>query len=130
METEDKLAKTLQTLKSVHPEEGFIKRSRDLILMAKQSKFGIADLKLSIIESFKWGMALSLASILLFVVAGGLASLQNISPALLSNLNDVKLRTEASNLDFQIRLKEISYSLESDQAISAKIDELLDELTL
>ncbi|MEK7192296.1 MAG: hypothetical protein AAB646_02165 [Patescibacteria group bacterium] len=129
---EEQLSKILKKIKSIAPEEGFLKRSKDLILSARQNKFGFDDLRTSLLESFKWGAALTLASLLLFVLVGGLtySNLEGVSPAILSNLNDIKLRNEVNNLDFQIRLDEISYSSQNDKAIGQKIDELLDELTL
>ncbi len=127
---EQKLLEILKALKILQPDKGFLERSKNLILSVPQKQF--PGLVRGILDSLKLSAALTLASLLLFVVIGGFSylNLQKISPAAVSLINEAKLKSEASNLDFQIRLGEVSYYLESDQTIGAEIDKLLDELTL
>ncbi len=127
---EQKILQILKALKILQPEKGFLERSRNLIMSAPQKQF--PGLVRGVLDSLKLSMALSLASLLLFVVIGGFSylNLQKISPGAVSLINEAKLRSEASSLDFQIQLGEVKYYLESDEAIGAEIDKLLDELTL
>ncbi|TSC89558.1 MAG: hypothetical protein G01um10143_48 [Parcubacteria group bacterium Gr01-1014_3] len=127
---EEKILQLLKSLKILQPEKGFLERSKNLIISAPQKQF--PGLVRGVLDSLKLSMALSLASLLLFVVIGGFSylNLQKVSPGAVSLINEAKLRSEASNLDFQIQLGEVKYYLESDEAIGAEIDKLLDELTL
>ncbi len=127
---EEKILQFLKALKVLQPEKGFLERSKNLIMSAPQKQF--PGLVRGVLDSLKLSMALSLASLLLFVVIGGFSylNLQKISPGAVSLINEAKLRSEASSLDFQIQLGEVRYYLESDEVIGAEIDKLLDELTL
>ncbi len=127
---EEKILQLLKSLKILQPDKGFLDRSKNLIMSAPQKQF--PGLVRGVLDSLKLSMALSLASLLLFVVIGGFSylNLQKVSPGAVSLINEAKLRSEASNLDFQIQLGEVKYYLESDEAIGAEIDKLLDELTL
>jgi hypothetical protein len=126
---EERLIKILKELKNIIPDNGFISRSRNLILSSPQIKRG---LRASFFESFKLATALSLASVLLFILVGGLSLLnvKNLSPVVLTSLNDESLKAEEEKLDFQIQLGQISYPTAEDKEIGAKVDELLKNLSL
>lgn len=126
---EERLVKILKELKNIIPEEGFIKHSRNIVLSSPQLK---RSLKVSFFESFKLATALSLASVLLFILVGGLSLLnvKNLSPVILTSLNDESLKAEEEKLDFQIQLGQISYPVGEDKEIGAKVDELLKNLSL
>ncbi len=129
---EEGLIKILKQLKAIMPDEGFVKRSRQIILASPQIRRGFMGLKIGIFESIKLASALTLASALLFVALGGLSffNVKNLSPMILSSLNDENLKAEEQKLDFQIQLGEVTYNLGEDKEIGARIDELLKDLSL
>lgn len=128
---EEQLIKILKALKLIKPEEGFVQRSRGIILSSPQ-KQGLFGFRSNIFESFKLAAAITLASALLFVFLGGLSyfNVKNLSPVLLTSLNDENLKAEEQKLDFQIQLGQVTYDLGSEKEIGAKIDELLNNLSL
>lgn len=129
---EEGLMKILKELKAIRPEEGFVRRSRQIILASSQARRGFLGLKISIFESFRLAAAVTLASALLFVVFGGLSlfNVKNLSPMILSSLNNESLKAEEQKLDFQIQLGEVTYKLGEDKETAAKIDEILKDLSL
>lgn len=131
---EEGLNKILKELKAIKPDEGFVQRSRHLILSSPQEKRGLFNFKLNLFEGVKLATAITLASAMLFVFFGGLSyfNVKNLSPVTLSSLNADNLKAEAEKLDFQIQLGQANYNLgsESDKEIGAKIDEILKDLSL
>lgn len=129
---EEQLIKILKELKGIKPEEGFVKRSRQLVLASPIKARGFLGLKMNFLESFKLAAALTLASALLFVLLGGFSylNLKNLSPMGLTSLNAENLKAEAEKLDFQIQLGEAVYNINSDKEVGLKIDELLKNLSL
>ncbi len=129
---EDQLIKFLKSFKSIVPDEGFVSRSRKLVLASEQHSRGWFIFRGGIMESLKLGAALTLASALLFIVLGGVSyfNVRNLSPVMLSSVNQSNIQTEADNLDFHIQLGEIKYDVNADKEVGAKIDELLKNLSL
>lgn len=129
---EEQLIKILKALKLIKPEEGFVQRSRGIILSSPQLRRSLFGFRSNIFESFKLAAAITLASALLFVFLGGLSyfNVKNLSPVLLTSLNDENLKAEEQKLDFQIQLGQVTYDLGSEKEIGAKIDELLNNLSL
>lgn len=129
---EEQLVKILKQLKLIRPDEGFVKHSRQNILSSPQLRKGIFGFRSNIFESFKLATAIALASALLFVFLGGLSyfNVKNLTPVLLTSLNDENLKAEEAKLDLQIQLGEVTYDLGSEKEIGAKIDELLKNLSL
>lgn len=125
---EDRLIQKLKELKSIKPEEGFIQRSRNLILSAPQ-KFGF---RFTFFENLKLASAISLASALIFVIFGGLSLLnvKNLSPVLLTGANEDNLKAEVESLDIQIQLGEVAYDLGDEKEIGAKLDDLINGTSL
>lgn len=129
---EEQLSKILKSLKSVAPDEGFISRSRNLITSAPQYSAGWFIFRGSVLQSIKMGAALTLASGMLFIVLGGISffNVRNLSPVMLSSVNKENLEAEAENLDFQIQLGQLKYDVDSEKEIGARIDEVLQNLSL
>lgn len=129
---EDQLMKILKSFKSIIPEQGYVERSKKVIISHQQNAARPAFGWSNVLESFKLGAALTLASGLLFIVLGGLSmfNIRNMAPVLLTSVNDENISVEASNLDFQIQLGEAAYHFDSDKEVGAKIDELLNNLSL
>lgn len=111
----DPITKTLQKLKDIEPSEEFKQRSLSLILDSSQ-KSSVAILLKDIFNAFKFSGALIMASVLIFIVLGGLSvlNLKVFSPATLAGLNTNNLKEEINNVDLQIRLSEIKYYEDSD----------------
>lgn len=129
---EDKLNQILKSLKSIAPEEGFVSRSRALLDSASQHGRGWFVFRGPILQSIKLGMAVSLASGLLFIVLGGVSffNIRNLSPVMLSSINKANIQSEADNMDFQVQLGEAKYDVNADKAVGLKIDALLKDLSL
>lgn len=130
---EDQIIKILKSFKSIGPDEGFVKRSRQLILAASQIKRTFFfNSRASFFETFKLATGVVLAGVLLFVFLGGLsvfsAKVTGFAPMIVTDLNDEKLQSPDSN--FHIELSRITYDLDPEKDIGAKIDEALDNLSL
>lgn len=127
---EERIIKILKLFKSMKPEDGFVNRSRGDVLSAPQS--ATRPIGHGIWESLKFGAALALASFLLFVFLGGVASfnIKNLSPVMLGSVNNEAIHEEAANLDFQIQLGEAEYHLDSEKEIGAQIDKIINSLAL
>ena len=125
---EEPIIKSLKSFKSLKPDDGFVRRSRDLILASEQNQAP----GFNIFESFKLAGALVLASVLLFVALSGLSefNLQNLSPAMLSSLNGEGIKAQESPADFHIQIGQVQYDLGDEKEIGAKIDKLLKDLSL
>lgn len=121
---EDQLVKKLKDLKSIKPEDGFVNRSRQLILSSQQhpARFG-----LSLFENLKLATALVLASALAFLTLGGISYMQFKNSQSLMAKNQSK---DANHPGFQIQLGQAKYNLGKDSGLGAKIDELLKNLSL
>lgn len=115
---EEKLIKILKSLKAINPDEGFVQRSRNLILTSPQREK--PRFRLNFIENLKLAAALALASALLFVVITGLPYLSNLGPARLADKHKQNQPT-----DFYIQLGEVKYDLNSDKELGAEIEKLL-----
>lgn len=117
---EEGLIKILKSLKLIKPDEGFVSHSR-------QSIIGLdgRPIRVGILESLKLAAALTLASVLVLVFASGISA-----PSVLTNLNQKNLETEIKNLDFQIKLGEVSYYIETEKELSVQIDKIINDLSL
>ncbi|MEK7641126.1 MAG: hypothetical protein AAB389_03985 [Patescibacteria group bacterium] len=129
---EDQLIKILKSLKSIVPDQEFISKSRNLILSAPQHTRGWFIFHGGVLQSIKMGAALTLASGLLFIVLGGISffNVRNLSPVMLSSINSSNIEAEADSVDFHIQLGQAKYDVDSEKEIGAKIDELLNNLSL
>lgn len=129
---EERLIKILKELKSIRPEEGFVNRSRQIILASPQLRRSFLGVKIGLFESFRLAAAVGLASALIFVALGGVSffNIKNLSPMILSSLNDENIKAEEAKVNFEIQLGEVTYNLGEEKEIGAKIDELLKDLSL
>jgi|SRR3989344_5829149 len=125
---ENRIIQKLKELKSIRPEEGFIRRSRDLILSVPQ-KYGF---RFNFFENLKLASAITLASALIFIFLGGLSLLnvKNLSPVLLTGANEDNLKAEVESLNIQIQLGEVAYDLGDEKEIGAKLDDLINDTSL
>ncbi|OGY64723.1 MAG: hypothetical protein A3I24_02545 [Candidatus Harrisonbacteria bacterium RIFCSPLOWO2_02_FULL_41_13b] len=120
---EDQIIKILQSAHKLEPDQAFKNRSRALILNLPKPKKSI--LRFGIFESLQFGAAIGFATILLFVLAGGLTYfIARVSPTLLASFDEKGLLEEASGLDFRIQLGEAKYFDDSAQQIAAVLEEI------
>ena len=122
---EDKLLKILKKAKAIEPEEVFGARSRRLILAARQNQPGFLEtVKIGLIENFKFGLALGLATILIIVIFGGFRYFENAAVTEAPAAGGQDLLAEVEKLDFQIQLDEAEYFTESAKEITALLKEI------
>lgn len=135
------ILRPLKNILKPHPE--FIRQSRPIILT--YTKTGAFKILRILGDSIKFAAALSLASLLLLLVLGGMSYFKtNFSPVILTGFNTQKLLGEIDDLDFQIRLTEAQYYSQStkevaaapdevsqnDESVNKDVDKLLDEIIL
>lgn len=130
---EEQILKFLKSLKSITPDSEFISRSRNLILSSPQKETtGWFAFRGRVLQSIKLGAAMTLASALLFIILGGVSffNVRNLSPMMLSSINEENIAAEAEGLDFNIQLGQLEYKVEDEKEIGAKLDELLKNISL
>ena len=130
---EDQLIKILKSLKSITPDTEFLSRSRNLILSTPQKQAsGWFIFRGNLMQSIKLGAAMTLASALLFIILGGVSffNVRNLSPVMLSSINEENIAAEADKLDFNIQLGQLEYDVEDEKEIGAKLDDLLKNISL
>ncbi len=130
---EDQLLKILKSLKSISPDTEFLSRSRNLILSTSQKQTGGWFIfRGSVMQSIKLGAAMTLASALLFIILGGVSffNVRNLSPVMLSSINEENIAAEADKLDFNIQLGQLEYDVTDEKEIGAKLDDLLKNISL
>jgi|GEM_PF-5532595 len=114
---EQELIKTLKQIKEVKPDEGFIERSRNLILTAtKPARPGF-----NLFDNLKLAAVLTMASVLLFVAITGLPYLKGAGPG------PVAKEGVPQSGDFYIQLGEVKYDLNQDKELGAEIEKILKE---
>lgn len=130
---EDQLLKILKSLKSITPDLEFLSRSRNLIVSTPQKQTsGWFIFRGNLMQSIKLGAAMTLASALLFIILGGVSffNVRNLSPVMLSSINEENIAAEADKLDFNIQLGQLEYDVEDEKEIGAKLDDLLKNISL
>ena len=136
---EDKILKILKQARHIEPRAEFQERSRRLIFLARRQRINIASAFINELrENFKFALALTLATFLLFTIIGGKLPLSKIFSGDATAFNGKELLREVENLNFQIQLGEAQYFSESAREIAAilgeirnsdsEIDKLLNEI--
>lgn len=122
---ENEIIKILNSGRALKPAPEFIERSRRLILanFPKHGGFWIS-LKRELTANLKFGLALTLASFLIFMIMGGVLPVKNILSRTNTTLSGADLLAEVEKLNFQIQLGEAEYLSASAQEIAAILQEL------
>lgn len=136
MEMEDKIIKLLESLRLIKPDEEFKNRGRDLILNVHGGR-RMAEIKTGVFSSVKFGAALALASVLMFVFIGGLSYFANYA-FVADGFDAEALTAEAEQIDLKIQLGQARYSESASEVARfseaekdrEEIDNLLDEIVL
>ncbi len=115
------LIKTLKKFNDIEPSEGFRKRSLTQILATPQNYR--APLFQNLMQTFQFSGALVLASLLIFIILGGLSilNLKIFSPAMLASLDAENLNEELQGLDLNLKLSEVSYYEGSSEKVSVAL---------
>ncbi|MDP2695653.1 MAG: hypothetical protein Q8O87_00145 [bacterium] len=121
---EQKIIKTLESLKAIKPSEDFARYSKASILASSQkTNLGRRRFQWNLWDSVKFASALTLGTLLVLVVAGGLSYFNlNLAPTLITELNQEGLLREANSLDFEIHLSELNYYDKSAKEVAALLD--------
>ena len=122
---EEQIFKFLRSLRVIEPSVEFKARSRRLIFAHTQKRPILEILRRELAENLKFSLALGLASLLIFIAAGGFDYWEKLSQNTTA-LNSQELISEVKNFDFQIQLGEAKYFDESAGAITALLDQIKD----
>jgi hypothetical protein len=114
------LFQKIRELKNIVPDAAFFARSHDVISRAPQLK----AVKAHLWESFRYGLALSLGSILLIIGLGGFSylKLNKLSPFIIGGLNTKSLAAEADRANFDLELAQAQYFEDSSNAITVALN--------
>ncbi|MDP3901919.1 MAG: hypothetical protein Q8Q37_03050 [bacterium] len=128
---EDRLNKALKPFKAIKPSADFMRYSRAEILATKQKFFSARrSWHWNFWSSVKFASSLTLATLLVLIVIGGLSYFNlNLAPTLLTELDKESLLREANSLDFQIHLKELKYYDDSAKEVAALLDQVTENET-
>jgi len=119
---EEKISKLLKICRGIEPSGEFKERSRRLILTTRPRRLTVLEIiKQEVLENLKFSLALGLASVLVFIMLGGI-NRGNREQA--SNIGGAELLSEIRNVDFQIQLGEAEYFAESAEEIAALLGEI------
>ena len=119
---EEQIIKTLKAFSNIKPKEGFISRSRPLILAVSQKPR---------ISGFRWlfgglkaAPALMAVAIFMFLVLGAFTYYNRARENSLVDLDSEALLAEAGDLNFDIHLKEAKYFDESIKEVAAVLEKV------
>ncbi len=111
------LIREISLLKEIGPDEGFVKRARNLSLAARP------HFHFQIVPA--WVAGFALATLLLALVGSGiLFSARN--PSLSSSFNKEALAKEFNELDVNLQIDEVTYSKDIHNTIASALTEISD----
>ncbi len=109
---------SLKQLKKIEPDSKFSQESKLLILSSpSRSFYGPLTVILRGMES---SLAIALGSILLIILLGGISIFKFLSPNQTASLNFNNIKAEAQEVNAQIKLANLNYTLTSLSASSSK----------
>lgn len=114
------LFQKIKELRNIVPDAAFLARSHDIISRTPQLK----AVKAHLWESFRYGLALSLGSILLIIGLGGFSylKLNKLSPFIIGGLNTKSLAAEAAKANFDLEIAQAQYFEDSSRAITVALN--------
>ncbi len=108
----------LKQLKKIEPDSKFSRESKLLILSSpSRPYFGPLTVILRGMES---SLAIALGGILLIILLGGISIFNFLSPAQTASLNFNNIKAEAQDVNAQIKLANLNYTLTSLSVSSPK----------
>ncbi|KKT90821.1 MAG: hypothetical protein UW92_C0025G0003 [Candidatus Jorgensenbacteria bacterium GW2011_GWA2_45_13] len=117
----------LKKLQAIRPDEGFVLRTRQAILLEKPRMSWGYILKTHEIASA--GVFVFAAATLFLLASSGTTTFTGGKPVLSSLQNTNGLQQELSDMNISIQLNEISFQTDADKAITAAITEIADTKT-
>lgn len=125
----NKLIQILKYFQKIKPDKDFAARSRRDVLLSQKIDHRISVIKTGLLNSFKFSGALMLASLMIFVIFGGLTffNIKNLSPVMLTSFNDNKLMAESGKVEIEIKLKEVEYYERSAREVATLLNEIIKE---
>lgn len=133
---EEQLSKTLKAFRNIQPDELYAAKSRRMILSMPRIAHPIQVMLRRVADTFKFTLALSLASAMVFLMIGGFSyfKVTNLSTLVLTSFDESNgLQQEAQGLDFRIQLGQAKYFDEATQQVAdseQEINTLLDKIAL
>ena len=124
---EDHLIKILKEFRGIQPDPGFIKRSRLALSALPPQRISnpIRRGVMEAMESFKFAAAITFASLMLFLIAGGVSYLKfKNAPGILGSIQEQDLKDEAA---FSIQLGEAKYFEQSSQEVASALNKISEE---
>ena len=124
---ENQLSKIFKEFKSIQPDPGFIKRSRLAlaVLPSQRSANPIRRGVMEALESFKFAAAITFASLMLFLIVGGVSYFKfKNAPGILGSIQEQDLISEA---EFSIKLGDVKYFEESAEQVAAALNKMSGE---
>lgn len=101
------LLETLKNFKTITPDPAFAEKSKRAILATEPRERW--SVKRAVAHFLEAGIAVALAVLFVFVIAGQFANAPLVSPAEFSVINPQTLRAEAQAVDIQIQLANVAY---------------------
>ena len=122
---EEELIEILKAARGIMPREEFRANLKAHIFNTPQKPPTLWNsLRHQLGENIKFGAALSLATLMLFVAFGSITHWSTIFQNKGPDFDNQELHAEASKLDFEIQLGEAQYFTESANEIAALLDEI------
>lgn len=124
---EDNLIKILREFSNIQPDAGFIKRGRLALSVLPPQKIAnpVRRGVMEALESFKFAAAITFASLMLFLIMGGVSYVKfKNSPGILGSMQEQDLKDEA---EFSIQLGEAKYFEQSAEQVAAALNKISEE---
>ncbi len=118
MTNNKEIIKDLKLLKEIKPDESFINRTRNIVLVTTPHSRLVPA----------WIAGLALAAVVLALIGSGIL-FSTHHPSISSSLNEDFLVKEFSELDINIQIDEITYSQDVHKTIASALNEISDSRT-
>lgn len=124
---ENQLSKIFKEFKNIQPDAGFIKRSRLALahLPPQKQSDPIRRGVMEALESFKFAAAITFASLMLFLIVGGVSYFKfKNAPGILGSIQEQDLISES---EFSIKLGDAKYFEQSAEQVAAALNKISEE---
>ena len=124
---EDHLIKILKEFRGIQPDPGFIKRSRLALSVLPPQRISnpVRRGVMEAMESFKFATAITFASLMLFLIAGGVSYFKfKNALGILGSIQEQDLKDEAA---FSIQLGEAKYFEQSSEEVASALNKISEE---
>ena len=111
MKRQMKIFESLQQLRAIEPDPGFVEKSKRMVLMSPQKaepSIGMRGIFV-FLHTIETGAALVLVGFFILLVTGSFSGTKYLAPVQYSVIDPGGLHAEADAIDMQIQLADISY---------------------